>query len=105
MSMPTHTIPRWDGRRVYYGSHLCKRFKRTPGSQQVVLDRFQEKSWQRSIRSPFSPDRSRLKHTVDSMNEWPDSWLEFKQGGYEVSWGFRREKLKPLTPLPPQDNR
>ena len=51
-TIPDGAIPRWDGRKLWYGSTVCCQMR--AGSKMVqILDAFEELKWQTAIDSPF----------------------------------------------------
>ncbi len=87
------TRPTWDGRTIFLGTKVCIQFKKSAPSQFKLLDAFTAKRWTHRVDNPFS-GAGQLKDTVDSMNEWPDSPIAFRQDGRQASW----------FPKPPRPN-
>lgn len=70
--------PRWDKnmRKLWFGKSLIKWYRQKPGLQEIVLDAFQKKDWQKSIDNPLldvpNPkdidERRRLRDTIAALN-------------------------------------
>ena len=74
--------PRWDAdrRELWFGSHLCVRYKRLPLNQGLVLDSFQEMDWPGRIDDPLP--RGILKDTLDNIRKaMNDSPIAFSGDG------------------------
>ena len=87
-------LPVWDGRSLWLGRKLVKRFGQPATSQTLILAAFQEQGWASRIDDPLPggdnvDPRERLKEAVRGLNRFQKNRLIrfFRDGtGKGVMW-------------------
>ena len=67
------TLPRWNGKELWFKDRAVKRFRRPARNQQTILAVFQEEGWPNRIDNPIPANeqcdaQSRLHDTIKSLN-------------------------------------
>jgi hypothetical protein len=99
-------VPRWDGRRLYWGKVIVKRFRQPATNQKLILDAFQELGWVREIDDPLPgmPDqdpRDRLRNTILALNRnMQEPLIHFGGNGTRdgVRWDYAGDGEAPEVP-------
>jgi hypothetical protein len=82
--------PYWDGRTLWLGDRICKRFSRPAENQRTLLTAFEEEKWEECIDDPLPPKAgttraARRWHTVRDLNR-SVVLLRFRCDGTRVCW-------------------